>query len=203
MKIHHQDHNYLNASYGNLSDEDEVDEEFLKQNEFVTQQIEKYNELLRSFPMMLYRFWLVFTIFFRILASLILFPDHAFLIFFGFGATPGHWAEIITYSFTIGNLLSIPASFLLWIGISSRSLSKIKKALGILRFNVWFAGSYYLFRGILYGAGITKDWLVMLLIPYEMIFSFLTILPAVHVRNILAKRLPFYEVSSFTSSSNV
>jgi len=202
MRILHQDQSCQDISYECVSDGEEIDEEYLKQNEVVTQQIQKYEELLRSFPMMLYRFWLVITIFFRILASLIMFPDRSFLEFFGFANTSGYWAQIITYTFTFGNLLALPASFLIWVALSSRSLSKIKKALRILRLSMWFAGGYYLFRATLFGAGITKDWLVWLLIPYEIVFSLVTLFPAVHVRNLLAKRFPFYDVSSFTQSSH-
>jgi len=168
--------------------------EFIKQNEIISKEILKHDQLLRTCPMIVLRTWILLYTIYGFIGSL-------FLLIFVPNFNPVHQMNLfLFYSiiyFTIFAILySIYGNLLLWRGISARDLFKIEKSLSIFKFYLSFLTIGFLFALAYQIVTGTWTWASIGGCVSTPIPILINLLLANYVRKILREREVFCRVSS-------
>jgi len=182
----------------------DTDDEFLKQNEVISEEIQKHNRLLNTLPMRIYRVWLLLFTLAGVIISLYCLTIVFQTFFFA------HLTAKIIFWMSIGGLFVIlvcPIStygcFLLWTGIQQKDLLKVEKALLMYKLFTLFmlAPQFILIISKLVTGGINKDEVIGYFVAVGLVL--INFYPIIQVRKILIKREVFAQISSFPNHYHV
>jgi len=182
-----------------LEHEEDLDEEYLKQNEIISHEIWKHDKSLYC-P----------TRTFKVLTFIYLFGIIGYVAKLIPGGLKNKWTFLPVYAFYLllfsaffFNLITIWACIILWRVKNLKDLSKVERSIMIFKSFLYFAAGIELpiFLYYMIPIGLNSGWKPLaldILLPIgDIIFSGICLLMAIRIQNILSKNRPFYEASSF------
>jgi len=193
-------HHLLEVQNPELGELDETAKDFLEQNLVVSKEIEKYDNMLSSSAMIIYRIYLVVLIFcnvapFAVISVTILqaTKPSGILAFI---------YPVLRYVSMIVMVMTAWGCLLVWKAISKKSEERIDKAilsfvsnLGILMVLTSLTMLDLFISSNCGPSFLTSLWATLL--------TLISILPAKYVQDVLKKRKPFYESSSYSIDQNI
>jgi len=188
----HPSNNALNTSVAESAHD--VTQEFLKQNQIIDEELNKYDQMLDSWPMILYRIWIF--LYAAVLSAGII----ALLLYFVpvILKTEGglKYLELLLLILAIGIIgAGIYGCIQMRLGLYSRDIAKVKKAISIYE----EAAKYCTYVSVsqfvrYYFAG--NPWTVCLICLVPMTIALINLAPAEYAKGVLEKREVFQRVSS-------
>jgi len=178
---------------------DEVSKDFFEQNQMISEEISKYDQLLTTCPMLMFRAWIVFCAVwtlggcFYIVLNFDVFFSQIKQIF-------GHLSYLMLLLMVLASFVTLWGCILMWIALHSKSLQKMERSLSIFKLNARFIIVFYSCMFVLQALEKALNWVLAVAYLVSMLFGLIPVLPAIRLRNILAARNVFDQVSSFPNN---
>jgi len=174
---------------------DRTDEDFRQQNDIINQELKKYDKLLRSWPLIIYRIWL--RIYFTLLVISALFVILLLVVMF---QPASNWSWIGFIFLLITFLFLCVSSYgcvLVRIALHSKSLPKVERCIKIFKL-LMILSTIFFFANLasdLYQK--LFDWGSFWTDVSGPLVAIINLVTAMYVKKVLLKRDVFQQVSSY------
>lgn len=189
-------HHLLEVTNTDSSEFGDTAKEFFEQNAVISQEIQKYDDLLSTCPMTLYKIWLI--LYFLLMAQAPLALVVSVQDMFRFCPILSSVYPVLKYFWIIENLVSAWGCVLVWKAISLKSIEKIEKGIFLLKVGFWSSWvSVFVTMLDLFVNSSVEAFNYFIGSFLGPLLALLAYVPTVHIRDVLVKRKPFYEASSY------
>ena len=181
-------------SNGEKDQLNDITQEFLKQNEIIDAEINRYDNMLDSWPMIFYRIWIF--IYVALLSAAIIGGVTTMITTTLSEKSNGKYlAALLQIIFIFGLGVSVYGCVQMWMGLSSRDMERVNKAIAIFK----KVGKYCVFISITMFVILCfydLSWEIRFCALIPMAVALINLLPAYYAKSVLEKRVVFQNVSS-------
>ncbi len=180
-------------SNGEKDQLNDITQEFLKQNEIIDAEINRYDNMLDSWPMIFYRIWIfIYVALLSVAIILGAFAIPKALSGEKSGKYVDAWLDTI---FVFGLGVSVYGCLQMWKGLSSRDIVRVNKAIAIFK-KVGQCCAFISVTVFVILCFYDIPWEVRFCALIPIIIALINLLPAYYAKGVLEKRSVFQNASS-------